>query len=109
LLKSRFHTLVISRSKKCSLEETSLRWKEPTEHYLWTNDIVAAHAFVVAGGGEALRTLAMRSDMYERGRDGENLVDDFVNHCPNVTSLSIAEERDTVWTNKFGGYTRSRR
>jgi len=40
--------------------------------------------------------------MYKRGRDGENLVDDFVNHCPNVTSLSIAEEEDTIWTNKFG-------
>jgi len=37
-----------------------------------------------------------------RERDGENLVDDFVNHCPKVTSLSVGEDGDTVWTNKFG-------
>jgi len=58
---------------------------------------------VVAGGGEALRTLVISRDMFKRERDGENVVGDFVNHCPNLTSLSVAEEGDTVWTNKFGG------
>jgi len=56
-----------------------------------TKDIAVAHAFVVTGGGKSLRTLVIGTGMYEGGRGGEKLVHDFVNHCPNVTSLGIAE------------------
>jgi len=77
-------------------------WKDRTEPCLWTNDIAVAHAFVVAGGGANLHTLVISDGMYKRGRDGEDLVDDFWKHCPNVTSLSVAEEMDPIWRDKFG-------
>jgi len=102
LLKSRFHTLVVSSTKSCYLETKDLEWKELNGRYLWTDDIAVAHAFVVAGGGEALHTLVISRNMYKRGRDGYNLVDDFRKHCPKVTSLSIAEEGDTVWAKTLG-------
>jgi len=102
LLKSRFRTIYVSRTNHFEFHEALSGWQERTEPYLWTDDISVAHAFVVAGGGEYLRTLVIDRDMYKRERDGDNLVDDFVTYCPNMTSLSIEEEWDAVWTKKFG-------
>jgi len=102
LLKSHFRTLRVSRKKNCDGREVGLGWKELTEPYLWTSEIAVAHTFVMAGGGESLRKLVISRDMYKRGRDGTNIVDDFVKHCPNITSLTIAEKCGTIWANKFG-------
>jgi len=91
LLKSRFHTLLVSCTKNY-FETMDSGWSELSEPYLWTQDIAVARAFVVAGGGEALRSIVISRHMYYRERDGQNVVDDFAKYCPNVTSMKIAEE-----------------
>jgi len=98
---SRFHTLLVSCTKNYNRDEARPAWKELAGPYLWTKDIKVAHAFALAGGGESLRTLVIGGGMYSRRRDGEDLIDDFVKHCPNVTSLSIEEGMDSVWVSKF--------
>lgn len=45
----------------------------------------------MAGGGESLQTLVVGPGMHEAERDGAELIDDFRHHCPNFSSLRIAE------------------
>jgi len=44
LLKSRFHTLVVSKGKNYFRETSVFEWKELTVPYLWTNDIAVERA-----------------------------------------------------------------
>lgn len=48
-----------------------------------------------------MQELAIGQDMYEDERDGEDLVDVFRAHCPNVMSLSV-QEKGCFWVDKFG-------
>lgn len=58
----------------------------------------AGREFVLAGGGESLRTLVVGAEIYEDEPDGEDLDFDFFKHCPNVTSLMI-DNRCCLWKN----------
>lgn len=101
LFVNRFRTLCISRTIDCWDENKIFKWKLRRERMLWTNNINVAHDFVLAGGGESLRTLIVGRDMYYEYRDGTALVDSFHARCPNLASLSI-QEKGCVWTSRFG-------
>jgi len=100
-LKSQFNVLCICGTKDYYQENKESGWKLPIDSYLWTDDIYVALAFVIAGGGINLRTLLVGEDMYDEERSGLVLVNDFLKHCPNVSSLSIAE-KSSFWLNSFG-------
>jgi len=100
-LKSRFHSLQISGTREYDNYRFRWMWGERSDPRLWTNDMAVARAFVLAGGGTSLRALYIGDGVHELDHRGEILVDDFLRHCPNVTSLSAVESRQTVWTNKF--------
>jgi len=100
-IKSRFNTLCVSNTKHLCDESASLGWKEKNGPHLWTNSIDVAHKYILAGGGEYLKTLVVSIEIHELKKEGEHLIDDFRTHCPNVKSLSIAEN-DSAWVNAFG-------
>jgi len=97
-LKSRFTTLCVSPTKNCTAENEWLEWVDLRGPHIWTNSIDVAHKYILAGGGQSLDTLVVAIPVCLAGREG--LADDFVTHCPNVKSLSIAESGQT-WAHKF--------
>lgn len=103
-LRGRFTTLCISEDINCTGEHflSSSRRRAEPEPTLWTKDISAARSFVLGGGGESIRTLIIGRNMYDEARDGASLVDDFLNACPNVSSMSVIEEYGSSWISKFG-------
>lgn len=111
-LKLRFNTLYVSDSKDCSYENTNSGWKLRDEPHLWKNIIDVAREFLLADGGKSLQALVVGTGIYNWERDGVNLIDDFLNSCPNGTSLSISEIDSTYymtpetsqssWVRKFG-------
>lgn len=100
-MKPRFNTLCISKSFKSYDENDSCNWKRRKGSILWTQDLDVARRFVLAGGGSSLHAIIIGKGIYGRD-DGTEIIDDFMNSCPNVTSLSIEDERG-VWVSKFGG------
>jgi len=91
LLQSRFHTLCISSTIDCRDECLFYNWNVPDKNLLWTDSIDIAHDFVLKAGGESFRTLIIGKEMYNRERDGTNLIGNFLRSCPNVSSLSVVE------------------
>lgn len=88
----RFHTLCISKTIDCVDERRQYKWKVPREGVLWTDSIDVAHDFVLGTAGESLRAIFIGDGMYDELRNGRDLVDNFVDACPNVRSLSIVEK-----------------
>lgn len=84
-----------------NVDKHRYHWKLPTEGVLSTHDINIARACVLAGGGKALRTLAVGTFRYNEEKDGVDIVDDFVKNCPSVTSLSV-EDMGRAWVSRFG-------
>jgi len=98
--KSRFKTLRISGSKDSYEKYKKYKkygWKLRTEPYLWTNSIDAAREFILAGGGEYLKTLVLDCGLWGT----EEMVRDFLKNCPNVTSLSTSYDGNSL-VKKFG-------
>jgi len=79
--KSRFDTLRVSERK---FSPQIL----PHGAHLWTHSLYVARKYILAGGGQSLI-------------GSEYILEDFVNHCPNVTSLSITLG-GIYWARKFG-------
>lgn len=103
LLKSCFTTLCVSdRTNHCYNEHKYWVWKVRTEPHLWTNNITVANAFVQAGGGETLKTLVVGCVMYDKKRDGQDLVYDLLRNFPNLKSFSI-DDRDSPQVINIGG------
>jgi len=100
LMKSRFTALCVSRTGACIPETHSYHWDPPTKGMLSTTDINVARAYILAGGGQALRTLAVGLHMYIE-EDGVCIVHDFAANCPNIVSLSV-HERGQDWVSRFG-------
>jgi len=105
-LKTRFRSLRVSKVKNEEMN-SSTSHKVRDDPCLWTKEIADVHAFVVAGGGGALHTLFIGHGIYNKGRDEEAIVDDFVTKCPKVNSISIGIGGDPVWTDKFMGQLES--
>jgi len=82
-------------------ESDKYGWDKRDGHHLWTSSIDVARKYILAGGGESLETLVVGEHMFKMKRDGDGLINDFVEHCPNVTSLSIAE-KGSSWVSAFG-------
>jgi len=59
LMKSRFTALCVSNTGDCISEKNEYHWEIPTQGMLSTDDINVARAYILAGGGQALRTLAI--------------------------------------------------
>lgn len=100
-LKGRFKTLCISNFNNCQRESDDYKWKVKDGPMLWTNDINTAHAFVTAGGGQSLQNIIIGINMYDPHFHGIGMANDFLEHCPKVTALSIVEE-EPVWISRFG-------
>jgi len=100
-IKSRFDTLCVSSTVDLRWEYKILGWKDRYGPNLWTNNIHAARKYVLAGGGEYLTTLVIRIGHDEIEKGGDQLINDFRTHCPNLKSLSIMD-KDSSWVNAFG-------
>jgi len=102
MMRNRFTSLCVSATVNCLHERTSWHWKLPTEGILSTNDIKVAHAYVLAGGGHALNTLAIGQNvMHKVEAETGGIVEDFFRTCPNVKSLSVHDPRG-AWVSRFG-------
>jgi len=101
LMKSRFTALCVSNTGDCISEKNEYHWEIPTQGMLSTDDINVARAYILAGGGQALRTLAIGLRMRREEKDDTDIVHDFADNCPNVTSLSI-HDMGTAWVSRFG-------
>lgn len=100
-MKPRFNSLCVSKSFDCQYETTLYRWEKRKCGMLWTNDFDVARRFVLAGGGNFLHTIIVGSGIYHEDM-GTDIVDEFLENCPNVKSLSI-EDKKGVWVSRFGG------
>jgi len=100
-MKSRFKTLCVSKSKDGKRESKDYGWNERDGHHLWTNSIAVAHKYILSGGGESLQTLVLGNTAFKMKRDEGRLINAFVEHCPNVRSLSVFE-KGSSWVNAFG-------
>lgn len=69
----------------------------------WTIDIRVAHDFILAGGGESIRTFMVGYKMFDKRMHGAQMVDDFLDYCHKVTSLSVNEDLGWIWAERFGG------
>ena len=67
---------------------------------LWTEDLDVARSFVLAGGGQYLRTLIVGLS-FDREKSGTQIADDFLCSCPHIKSLSVHASRG-VFVSKFG-------
>lgn len=93
LLKSRLKTLCVSETKDCYVEHKVYGWKLRTEPHLWTSRLGHARAFLLAGGGQSLRTLVVGREIFGRKINGNRSRDvKFIKHCVNLKSVSVAEE-----------------
>lgn len=99
-MKPRFNTLCISHSFKSDTENEICSWKKRKGSMLWTNDLNVARRFVLAGGGQSLRTIIVGLSVYHED-SGTEIADDFHKNCPNVRSLGIEDGRG-VWISRFG-------
>jgi len=90
--KSRFDTLRVSERK---FSPQIL----PHGAHLWTHSLYVARKYILAGGGQSLKKLVVDTPDISVG--SEYILEDFVNHCPNVTSLSITLG-GIYWARKFG-------
>jgi len=100
-MKPRFNALCISDSFKAKDEIEWYLWENKKDSMLWANDLDVGRRFVRAGGGQALHTIIVGMGMYFEDSRKE-IVGDFQSNCPNVTSLSIADEHG-AWVSRFGG------
>jgi len=104
VLAGRFHTLCISNTIDCFDEYLRFGWKLREAPTAWTDDMKVALDFIRAGGGnESIRTLIIGADIGRKRSNGIaiDMADVFLKYCPNVTSLSVAENAH-AWISTFG-------
>lgn len=99
-MKSRFDTLCVSRTIDCYSKHVDYHWKVRSGPMLHTDDIRVVHDFIWRASGESLHTIIVRIGIYDEEQHGTQLMDDFRRACPNVWSLSVAEDRG-LWVTKF--------
>lgn len=77
MIANHFSALCVSKTGDYATETCSWRWEPPSEGMLSTIDISKARTYILAGGGQALRTLTIGLGIYREERDVVEIVDDF--------------------------------
>lgn len=94
---------VVNReTSNCVLDRRLYGWEDPRKPMLWTKSLDIAHKFVLRAGGKSLDTIIIGDDIYEKQKNGKDIVGDFQRSCPNVRSLSVVEPSG-VCSSAFAG------
>lgn len=59
------------------------------ENVYWAERIDMDHGFVLRNGGESLHTIIIGDNTYDEGKNGRDIIGDFLGACPKVRSLLV--------------------